>query len=111
MPAAPAPPEMRGSHNKGTSVYKMVYAYNISQGKRGVNLLLLALSALIKVIGNYFFIPVWGASGAAFVSVVSYNICGIAFLIYFHNKTCTSYKEMLILNHADLDIVKRMIKK
>lgn len=95
----------------GMIFYKMVYAYNVSQGKRFINMILLAVSALINVIGNYFFIPVWGVNGAAFVSVASYNICGIAFLIYFHRKTDASYKEMLILKRTDLDVIKRYIKK
>lgn len=37
--------------------YKMVYSYNISRGKRGVNLVILGGAAIINVIGNYFTIP------------------------------------------------------
>ena len=95
----------------GMIFYKMVYAYHVSQGKRLINMMFLALSALINVIGNYFFIPVWGVNGAAFVSVISYTICGIAFLVYFHKKTNSPYKEMLILKRTDLDVIKRLIKR
>jgi O-antigen/teichoic acid export membrane protein len=95
----------------GMIFYKMVYAYNISQGKRGANLLFLVLAALVNVIGNTVFIPIWGAKGAAFVSVISYTICGIAFLVYFHKKTDSPYKEMLILKRTDLDVIKRLIKR
>ena len=63
--------------------YKMVYSYNISRGKRTVNLLFLGIAAVVNIIGNLIFIPLYGIWGAAIMSVVSYLVCGLCFLVYF----------------------------
>lgn len=95
----------------GMIFYKMVYSYNISQGKRIINLIFLGIAAVVNVIGNYFAIPLYGIWGAAIVSIVSYNICGICFLVYFHKKSGIPYKQLIFMQKSDLVMLKRMMKK
>lgn len=86
----------------GMIFYKMVYAYNVAQGKRGINLLLLAVAAVLNVVGNLFFIPWLGIHGAAWTSVISYNICGLGFLIYFRMVSGIPISRMILLQKQDL---------
>ncbi len=53
--------------------------------KTGYTLLVTGLSAVISVICNYYFVPIWGALGAA-VSI------GFSFIVYFWLRTLVSNK-------------------
>lgn len=93
----------------GMIFYKMIYSYNISQGKRGVNLMFLGMSAIINFVGNLFLIPLLHIWGAVIMSVISYSICGICFLIYFHKTSKISYKNILLVNKSDIYILKKFL--
>lgn len=95
----------------GMIFYKMVYSYNISRGKRLINLVFLGLAAIVNIIGNLIAIPVFGMWGAAIVSIVSYNVCGIAFLIYFKKVSGIPYGKLIFLQKSDLKQLKSIIKK
>ncbi|SDJ86099.1 MATE family efflux transporter [Natronincola ferrireducens] len=89
----------------GMIFYKMIYAYNIANGYRVNSLIMLSFAATSNIILNYVMIPIYGIYGAAISSVVSYNMCGIAFLIYFHYKSNIAYKEILFITKKDLKIL------
>lgn len=93
----------------GMIFYKMVYSYNISRGKRGVNLVILGGAAIVNVIGNYFTIPFYGIWGACITSVVSYLMCGLSFLIYFQRQSGIPYCKILFVQREDVFAVKRFI--
>lgn len=93
----------------GMIFYKMIYSYNISQGKRKINLMFLGLAALVNIIGNYFMIPIWGIWGAAITSVISYNVCGAAFVIYFHKVSKIPYRFLLLVQKSDVALLKIML--
>ena len=98
----------------GMVFYKMVYAFNVVQGRRIINLVYLGGAAVVNAIGNYFLIPIGGILAAAWASVISYLVCGGAFLIYFHRTASVKYSEMLILKKSDVaflgDIFRRSKK-
>jgi len=91
----------------GMIFYKMIYSYNISKGKRWVNLLFLGLAALVNVAGNLFAIPKFGIWGAGIVSITSYMLCGICFLIYFWRVSHISLVRLLFVQRADIEMVKK----
>lgn len=93
----------------GMIFYKMVYSYNISKGKRVINLIFLGIAAIANVIGNFFLIPVIGIWGAALTSIVSYDICGICFLVYFHNVSKIPYTKLLFIQKSDFSVIKKFI--
>lgn len=95
----------------GMIFYKMVYSFNISRGKRAINLLLLAGAAVANIIGNYFLIPVLGIYGAAWTSVISYNVCGIGFLIYFQRVSKLPFLKIIIPQKEDFTAIKAYLKK
>ena len=93
----------------GMIFYKMIYAYNVSQGKRAINLILLCLAAVLNIVGNLILIPIMGIYGAAWTSVISYNICGIAFLIYFRCVSKIPVFKIIFLQKEDFVFVKRLL--
>jgi len=93
----------------GMVFYKMVYAYNVVNGKKVINFVFLGLAAVINVIGNYMTIPIWGIYGAAMSSVVSYTFCGIAFLVYFKKESSVSYKSMFCITKQDILYFKSIV--
>ena len=95
----------------GMIFYKMVYSYNVSQGKRSVNLAFLGVAAVANVIGNIIFIPVWGIYGAAITSVISYTLCGICFLIYFKRGSGVPFRKMILIQKEDIEFIKGLLGK
>ena len=95
----------------GMIFYKMIYSYNISKGKRIINLIFLAAAAVLNIIGNCFLIPILNIYGAAIVSVASYNICGVCFLVYFRKVSGISYRNLLWIKKEDVEIVKGLFAK
>lgn len=95
----------------GMVFYKMIYSFNVVNGKRFVNMFLLGIAAIINIILNIFLIPTYGMIGAAISSTLSYFLCGIVFLCYF----CKVYKihvtEMTIIKNSDIEILFSLIKK
>lgn len=95
----------------GMVFYKMVYSYNVVNGHKNVNFLILGMAAVANVCCNYFFIPIWGNMGAAVASLVSYLACGMVFLLYFTTTTGTALAEMLLLKKSDLDQLKKLLSR
>ena len=94
-----------------TIFYKMVYSRNISNGKRVINLIFLGASAMVNFIGNLFLIPIYGIWGAAIMSVVSYSLCGISFLIYFQHVSKIPYSKILLIQKEDFMLIKKFFSK
>ena len=95
----------------GMVFYKMVYSYNVVNGHKNINLILLGIAALLNIIVNIVAIPHLGSLGAALASLVSYSICGIAFLMYFCIKTQTPIIKMLLINKNDIKMIKLFFYK
>lgn len=95
----------------GMVFYKMVYSYNVVNGHKNINLILLGIAALLNIIINIVAIPHLGSLGAALASLVSYSICGIAFLMYFCMKTRTPIRNMIVINKDDLKMIKSFLNK
>ncbi len=94
----------------GMVFYKMVYAYNVVNGNRTVNLLFLALAAILNIIGNYFSIPIGGIAAAAWASVLSYTVCGFAYLVYFCTVEKVKVTHMLFIRKEDIHSALLLIK-
>ena len=93
----------------GMVFYKMIYSYNVANGHKNVNFVILLLSACVNVILNYFLIPIYEINGAAIASLVSYSLCGLVFLIYFCQNTQIKYIDMFLIKKDDLIRIKKII--
>ncbi len=95
----------------GMVFYKMIYAYNIVNGHKNINFILLFIAAASNVVLNYFLIQAMSINGAAIASMISYLVCGISFLIYFTVKTKTNPKELIFIKKEDFKMLIHYIKK
>ena len=95
----------------GMVFYKMVYSYNVVNGYKNVNLMLLGMSALLNIVANIFLIPLMNSTGAAIASLISYLFCGISFMIFFMRKTKINLNSLLFINNQDVQFVKEFFNK
>lgn len=95
----------------GMVFYKMIYAYNIVNGHKNINFILLFIAAVSNVVLNYFLIRSMSINGAAIASMISYLVCGISFLVYFTVKTGTNPKELIFIKKDDFRMLLHYIKK
>ena len=95
----------------GMIYYKMVYSYNISQGRQMVNLYFLGGAALVNTIGNFIAIPHMGIWGALISTIIAYNLCGLSFMVYFHKVACVPYKQLIFIQKQDLRDIKNYLGK
>lgn len=94
----------------GMVFYKMIYAHNVVHGKRIVNLIFLGIAAIANIVWNYLLIPYGGIFAAAWASVISYLVCGFAFLIYFCITEKVNIKDVLFVKKSDIALFKKMFK-
>lgn len=85
----------------GMVYYKMIYAYFLVRGKQRINIMILFITAITNVVGNYILIPTKGIMGAAIASVISYLACGCLFAIAFVCETGLPIKDLLLLKKDD----------
>lgn len=95
----------------GMMYQRLIYSYNIVNGDRFVNVKYLTIAAVMNVILNYILIPVWGVTAAALSSVVSYNLCGLLFVRFFHKRSNIAYNQILLLQKCDIEFLKNKIIK
>lgn len=93
----------------GMIYYKMIYSYNVSQGKRLINLYLLGGTAVVHTICNFIAIPMFGMWGALVSTIVAYNVCGLAFMVYFHKVSGTPYKLLVFIQKLDIQDIKHYL--
>ncbi len=77
--------------------YKIIGVLMLAEGKRVFYFIALLSSAVLNVIGNLLTIPKYGMYGAAWMSVLSYSLCGIAFLVYY-----MKLKKVKVMDLVDL---------
>lgn len=93
----------------GMIFYKMIYSYNVSQGKRLINLYFLGGTAVIHTICNFIAIPKFGMWGALASTIIAYNICGLAFLVYFHRVSAVPYNQLILVQKQDINDIRRYL--
>ncbi len=91
---------MLGSY--GMIYTKMIVAYNVVEGRQKTSLGFMFITAALNIIANYFLIPKIGIFGAALASVISYNISGLMFIVYFNRTTGSHIKDMLFIRKKDI---------
>jgi O-antigen/teichoic acid export membrane protein len=73
-----------------------------SLGKPRIHLLLSGLTLLLNTLLNLLWIPLWGISGAALASSISYLAFGLGYLAVFILREGFTLSELLALNRQDL---------
>lgn len=84
------------------SMASLLSAYNAGKKNLWVNVYATLLALILMVTGDYFLIPIWGISGAAFVSSLVYTFYFLFLLIFFFREYKVSMKAYFIPTINDL---------
>ena len=90
------------------SINKVLCNELIGRGKPIIGTIAAVVSLIINIPLNLLLIPVWGISGAAFASTVSYSVCTVVPLIAFMRISQNSLFDTLIIKPQDLKIYTTM---
>ncbi|MBO5359921.1 MAG: polysaccharide biosynthesis C-terminal domain-containing protein [Clostridia bacterium] len=93
------------------ALFKLLGVVLVSQGKRGMHFITLAISAAVNIVLNIFAIPHWGMYGAAWASVASYTVCGTVLTAYFCKLFDFRITELLIPSPQALKSILSKVKK
>lgn len=91
--------------------YKMIGTVLLAEGRRWVYFITLLVSAITNCIGNVVLIPEYGMYGSAISSVISYSVCGLAFLMYFSKIKNVSLLSFFYITKDEIDILKKIVMK
>ena len=89
---------------------KMITTFNVVEGKQKINLCFMIVTVIANIVANYLWIPKMGMYGAAWASVISYNLCGLFFAIFFIKRTNISVRDILIINRNDIHELRKLKK-
>lgn len=92
-------------------LFKLLGVVLVSQGKRGMHFITLAISAVVNIVINILTIPHWGMYGAAWASVASYSVCGIVLTAYFCKLYHFRITELLIPSPKAIKTIFSKLKK
>lgn len=82
--------------------YKMIGVLLLAEGQRGFYFAVLASSVTVNIAANLVAIPAWGMYGAALSSLVSYSMCGGAFLVWYLKTRNIALSEAVVLELGEL---------
>lgn len=91
--------------------YKMIGTVLLAEGRRWVYFITLLVSAITNCIGNVVLIPEYGMYGSAISSVISYSVCGLAFLMYFSKIKNVSLLSFFYITKDEIGLLKKMVMK
>jgi len=84
--------------------YKILGVAVLAEGKRVFYFAALATAVALNLLLNWWVIPVYGAVGASWVSVVTYSITGALFTAYFSRVFHIPLRELMVIGRRE-DIV------
>jgi len=85
--------------------YKIIGVLFLAEGRRRFYFWVLTTGVIANVLMNVWAIPRWGMYGAAAASVLSYSICGIAFLVHYLNVKGVRLLDVTVLSRAEMKYV------
>ena len=97
------------------NIFKVLNMDLAGKGKPWISMKAMIPALLINVVLNYFFIPTYGANGAALASTISYTIAALMYLHFYSKEVKLPIKEILHYSKADflpiMDIIKKFKSK
>ena len=85
------------------TVFKVLNMDLAGKGRPWVSLYVAVPAVLLNVALNLYFIPRYGANGAALASTVSYTVSALAFLIVYARAVDMPLGELLTYRRSDFD--------
>lgn len=91
--------------------FKILYMDIAGMGKQKIGIYVMLPALVINIVLNYFFIPEYGADGAAIASTISYSFSGFAFLIIYKMHIGLKYSTLVIMKRSDIQKIKQKFLK
>lgn len=91
--------------------YKFIYTLFISDGKRLVSVIIFIIAVSVNIVLNILLIPTYNINGAAFASLVSYSMCGIAFFAVFSRSYDVPIRSIIITPKDMVGYAKLILQK
>ena len=89
--------------------YILSTLFNV-QGHRKFIFITMLSGVLLNVALNLVVIPVWGITGAAVTSIISYYLCGFIFITFYGKQIGRPFYKLLWLNYTDIKAIWSLIK-
>jgi O-antigen/teichoic acid export membrane protein len=93
------------------SIWKVLSSEMLGRGRPIINAVAAGVSLAVNIPLNLWLIPMWGISGAALASTISYSITAIIMLIAFLKISKNSLLDTILVKPQDLRIYTSVISK
>ena len=93
------------------SIFKLLGIVLISQGRRIVLFISLAVSAIVNIVLNIVLIPRIGMYGAGLASVCSYSICALILLLWFCKLYSVRPLQLMVPDGGAVRFIKLRLKR
>jgi O-antigen/teichoic acid export membrane protein len=93
------------------TIYKVMNMDLAGKGKPWPAMLAMIPSLIINIVLNSFFIPLYGASGAALSSTISYSAAAAIFLIVYSKTVKLSVREAITFKKNDFEPIVSILRK
>ncbi|MBI4229549.1 MAG: polysaccharide biosynthesis C-terminal domain-containing protein, partial [Planctomycetes bacterium] len=93
------------------SITKVLTAYLLHRRLQGTIFRIAVAAALLNVALNLWWIPAWGAAGAAGASLASYGVNSLLALRLFVRASGRTLRETLLVAPADLGLYARLLTR
>ncbi len=90
--------------------YKILGSSVLAEGRRWFYFASLLIAVLANTVLNFIVIPVFGADGAAWASVITYTFTGSAFVLYFGRLSSRSPLDLVFISGSEWNQFRRLIK-
>ncbi len=91
--------------------FKMLGVAFVAEGRQKEYFIILMISVIVNLVLNFLLIPIWRMYGAAFASVMSYSVCGIAFLCRYCAWKKVNPLGYIFIKNSDIAAFRTIIKR
>jgi len=95
----------------GLTVYQLLHSDLTGRGRAQVTLWVFLLALGLNVALNLWWIPRWGAAGAALASTVSYSAGALGLLGCYRRLTGVAWRELLVPSHTELGAMAGAVRR
>jgi len=93
------------------TIFKSMNQDMAGKGKPWVSMKAMVPSLIVNVVLNFFWIPTYGANGAALASTISYSVAALLFLHFYSKEVQIPIKTIFHFQKTDFDPIIRIVKK
>ncbi len=90
-------------------IYRIIESYYAGSGKPMLSVKILIPSAILNILLNLWWIPLWGILGAAWATNVSYSVATLAYLRFFKKESGLRLRDIIWPRRSDWQYLRRRL--